>query len=238
MYVNFYAFIWSLGRQDSCTLSESTLLLCILHWPKYQDMLYQWSMPINTDQCRIKILLLIQNVAQLVSMPEIWSGIDRYWSTLIIDTACPEILLSPVSTHMHFCSIFLVQDIISSEIRSDLHYFWKNHLAFWDSFLGARILIDMTEWNRKHLWILPWHLSPFPVCNVMQQITKLIRNAKLSNIYLSHISVIDLSETYWLIQDLCDLWVMGIYGDSNQEYWFFINPGCDLWGFISPKGFP
>ena len=23
-------------------------------------------------------------------MPEIWSGIDRYWPALIIDTACPD----------------------------------------------------------------------------------------------------------------------------------------------------
>ncbi len=31
---------------------------------KIQDMLFQWSMSISTDQCQIKILLLIQNVAQ------------------------------------------------------------------------------------------------------------------------------------------------------------------------------
>ncbi len=68
------------------------------------------SMPINNDQCRIKFVALTPmlinkyqcrsmkiNWSALIiiephfgSITEFWSGIDRYWSTLIIETACPD----------------------------------------------------------------------------------------------------------------------------------------------------
>ena len=46
---------------------------------KSQDL--SWSI-INTEQCRIKILLLIQTWSASVSMPQIWSGIDQHWSLI------------------------------------------------------------------------------------------------------------------------------------------------------------
>ncbi len=43
---------------------RSLKIKLVISWHTTQDMLDQWAMPINADQCRIKILLLIQNVAQ------------------------------------------------------------------------------------------------------------------------------------------------------------------------------
>ena len=61
--------------------------------PKSQDTLYQWSMPVNIDQCQIKFLALTPipiNNYQCRSMKintdqyfSIWRSIDRYWSLLI-----------------------------------------------------------------------------------------------------------------------------------------------------------
>ncbi len=52
-------------------------------------MLYQWSMPINSDQWRIKFVALTFIDQHFGSITEFWSAIDRYWTALIIDTACP-----------------------------------------------------------------------------------------------------------------------------------------------------
>ncbi len=60
--------------------------------------LWHWhqcrSININVDQWKSKPI----NTSQFSSMPihfrsipQIWSGIDRYWSVLIIETACPDI---------------------------------------------------------------------------------------------------------------------------------------------------
>ncbi len=52
----------------------------------YQDMLFQWSMPINTDQCRIKFVELIQNVSHwywLTGIGVNTTNLIRHWSLLI-----------------------------------------------------------------------------------------------------------------------------------------------------------
>ncbi len=66
-------------REESIKLAKTLFLIFIVFvacWGPYitlivsilQDMLYQWSMPINTDQCWIKFMALI--------------GIDRHWSLI------------------------------------------------------------------------------------------------------------------------------------------------------------
>ncbi len=49
------------------------------------------SIPINAGSkfCYWSKMWLNNDWSALVSMPQFWCGIDRYWSALIIDTACP-----------------------------------------------------------------------------------------------------------------------------------------------------
>ena len=90
----------------------------------YQDMLFQWSMPINTITeisagsnlwNWSKMYLIDIDWPALVSIPQIWSGIDRYWSALIIDPACPVILSKSTFfscwhlwTHLCYCKMGLI----------------------------------------------------------------------------------------------------------------------------------
>ncbi len=48
-----------------------------------QDMLYQWSMPFNTDQCRIKILALTPMSINKHQCRSMKINIDQYFSILL-----------------------------------------------------------------------------------------------------------------------------------------------------------
>ncbi len=65
------------------SIYQTNIFLC-----NGQDMLYQWSMPINTDQCRIKFVALTPMPINKYQYRSIKINTDQYFSILINVDQC------------------------------------------------------------------------------------------------------------------------------------------------------
>ncbi len=121
-------------------------------------MMDQCAMSINTDQCAIKFQALIPmflNVSQcrsiekyFGSMLEIWSGVDRCWSVLIIDPACPgisDISWQVEQSHLSWLLTWMV---------------WKPYHCYW-------WLDDLTPSQLPLSTMTLSHCSSFPSASVI-----------------------------------------------------------------------
>ena len=132
------------------TMSGSTLL-CWL-----QDMLYQWSMLINTDQCRIKFNVLIAMSINKYQCRSMTINIDQYFSMLLNANQCRSMLIdaSLISIGYHCISGGIDQHW---EALRSIDQYWSS-LIFIDQHCDQYMKFDPALIGIDRHWALIQHV--------------------------------------------------------------------------------